>query len=81
MILQTRTFNRKIDSIGIIFSNSNSNSSSLFSSHTLVWAFVLQFLLSTMLVPSYLNHASVYFNQISATIYLRYLLQVEAFTS
>ena len=48
MILQTRTFNHKVISIGVIFSSYSC--SNLFSLHTLAWDCVLQFKLSIMLV-------------------------------
>ena len=78
MILQTRTFNHKIVSIGVVF----------------VFLILIYFLHTPLhglafysfnyplcLFPSYLNHAFVYFNEISATIYLMYPLHVTTFTS
>ena len=72
MIIQTHTLYCKINSIGVVFSNS----SNLFSSHPLAWACMIQFYYPLCLFPLYLNRAFVHFNQISVNIYLMYLLHI-----
>ena len=68
MILQTRTFYHEITSIGVIlflliyFLYTPLHGLAFYSFNYLLCLF-----------PSYLNHAFVYFNRISTTIYLMYL--------
>ena len=73
MILQTCTLNRKIISIGKVFLLIYFLCTPF---HELAF-YCLNYALCLLL--SYLNHAFVYYNQICATIYLMYPLQVKEF--
>ena len=59
----------------------SSNSNFIFFAHPCDGLAFYSFNYPVCLFPLYLNHAFVYFNEISATIYLMYPLHVTEFTS